>query len=436
MLAAASAAMPEDALAKEMAHDLEVNFNKIAPFGKEDTAMELQDHAARTQGTLVDAVENAEVAEIQRAVFRALTRLRAATTKVFVSIARLEMQATDVMLIATAAIVKGSVEEMLPFHADHQWGFDPVQIGQLFSVIAVPYILAAMSTGKVWQLIGHYQIVFGAAWLALLGVCTWSVFIVASYSHNAMQLGASLMAYGLCLGPTRTPAAPLQKFVDVPQVQVVDEVVDISITKHRHVPMVQTVQKFDDVLPVAYLNRVEEVPITKHRHVPMARTAQKFIDGPQGQGIDEAVDIPITKHRHVPMAQTVQKLADVAQVQYIDWVVDIPVTRHGHGPMVQEVQKAVPITKHRHVPIVQSVQNFVDVPQIQHQDRIVGVPVQKEVHVPVVMKVTKPIIVLAVETAEKVVDVPDINVVESPLIRAIERTAVVVELSWQGLVAR
>ena len=74
---------PEDELAKEMTHDLEMNFNKIAPFGKEDTAKELQDHAAKTQDTLVDAVENAEVAEIKRAVFRALTRLRAAAIKEF-----------------------------------------------------------------------------------------------------------------------------------------------------------------------------------------------------------------------------------------------------------------------------------------------------------------------------------------------------------------
>merc|ERR1712242_561143 len=86
---------PEDELAKEMTHDLEMNFNKIAPFGKEDTAKELQDHAAKTQNTLVDAVENAEVAEIKRAVFRALTRLRAATIKEFDTMARLETQAID-----------------------------------------------------------------------------------------------------------------------------------------------------------------------------------------------------------------------------------------------------------------------------------------------------------------------------------------------------
>jgi hypothetical protein len=69
---------PEDQLAKEMTHDLEMNFNKIAPFGKEDTAKELQDHAADTQDTLVDAVENAEVA---RSSARSSVRSRASARR-------------------------------------------------------------------------------------------------------------------------------------------------------------------------------------------------------------------------------------------------------------------------------------------------------------------------------------------------------------------
>jgi len=68
---------------------------QIEPFGREDTAAELQSHAAKTQNTLVDAVENAEVAEIKRSVFRALTRLRAAEIKEFDTIARLETQSID-----------------------------------------------------------------------------------------------------------------------------------------------------------------------------------------------------------------------------------------------------------------------------------------------------------------------------------------------------
>ena len=79
----------------EMTHDLKVCFNEFAPFDKEITAKELQDHAAKTQDTLVDAVENFEVAGIERAVFRALTRLRAATIKEFYTIARFETQAID-----------------------------------------------------------------------------------------------------------------------------------------------------------------------------------------------------------------------------------------------------------------------------------------------------------------------------------------------------
>ncbi len=42
---------PGDDLAREVADALEMNFNKIAPFGKEDTAKELQDHTAKTQDT-------------------------------------------------------------------------------------------------------------------------------------------------------------------------------------------------------------------------------------------------------------------------------------------------------------------------------------------------------------------------------------------------
>ena len=71
------------------------NATSVTTFGKEDTAAESQSHAARTQDTLVNAVESAEVTKIIRAVFRALTRLRAAETKEFDTIARLGTQITN-----------------------------------------------------------------------------------------------------------------------------------------------------------------------------------------------------------------------------------------------------------------------------------------------------------------------------------------------------
>ena len=52
-----------------------------AYFYKEDVAKDLLDHSAKTQDMLADTTDDAEVAETKRAVFSALTRLRAATIK-------------------------------------------------------------------------------------------------------------------------------------------------------------------------------------------------------------------------------------------------------------------------------------------------------------------------------------------------------------------
>ena len=50
------------------AQEMLENATLIAPFGWGGATAELQSQAARTQDTLVDAMENAEVAEIKRAV--------------------------------------------------------------------------------------------------------------------------------------------------------------------------------------------------------------------------------------------------------------------------------------------------------------------------------------------------------------------------------
>ena len=101
-------------------HDLEVNFTKIAPFGKEDTAKELQDHA----------VENAEVAEIKRTVFRALTRLRAATIKEFDTIARLETQAIDAYTIGQPNTACSS-DFKEGFCTDANWTCRPLNVARI-----------------------------------------------------------------------------------------------------------------------------------------------------------------------------------------------------------------------------------------------------------------------------------------------------------------
>ena len=59
------------------------------------TAAESQSHAARTQVTLMNAVENAEVTEIKCAVFRAFDTSQSYRDEEFVAIDRQETQITD-----------------------------------------------------------------------------------------------------------------------------------------------------------------------------------------------------------------------------------------------------------------------------------------------------------------------------------------------------
>jgi len=114
-----------------------------------------------------------------------------------------------VLLIATAAVVKGSIEEILPFHGDHQWGLEPLGIGILFSIVAVAYISAAVIVGQIWQSLRGHQTFFSASCLSVLGVAAWSMLAVVSYTKDVRALYAALFVYGSCLGLTHTPAALL-----------------------------------------------------------------------------------------------------------------------------------------------------------------------------------------------------------------------------------
>jgi len=117
--------------------------------------------------------------------------------------------ACSIILIAMAAVVKGSVEEMLPFHADHRWGYDPMEIGKCFCTIAIAYITAAGLVGQFWTRLGQFQVVFSAFWLLMLGIVAWMSFAVFTYYRDANALLITLAGYGVCLGMTHTPAALL-----------------------------------------------------------------------------------------------------------------------------------------------------------------------------------------------------------------------------------
>mmetsp|Transcript_2101 Transcript_2101/g.6182 ORF Transcript_2101/g.6182 Transcript_2101/m.6182 type:complete len:506 (+) Transcript_2101:105-1622(+) len=115
----------------------------------------------------------------------------------------------SVVLITTAGMVKASMEEVLPFHADHRWGLDPLAIGNLFSCVALAYILSAMVASQVWIHTEGCHVCLSAISLVMLGVSAWCVLLTASvYKHEGL-LVTNLVLYGVALGFTQTPAALL-----------------------------------------------------------------------------------------------------------------------------------------------------------------------------------------------------------------------------------
>merc|ERR1719498_1820348 len=74
---------------------------------------------------------------------------------------------------------------------------------------------------------------------------------------------------------------------EVPQVQYIDKVVDVSVQKQRQVP-VHTVA-------------TKEVHVPQQRHVPMVQVVQKTVEVPQVQYVDNHIHVPVHKQRHVPV---------------------------------------------------------------------------------------------------------------------------------------
>jgi len=113
------------------------------------------------------------------------------------------------LIITMSAGIKGSVEEMLPFHADHQWGYQPMQIGQLFCTTAVAFFVAAAIVSQTWTSLGRFQVVFSSQCIALLGVTACMSFHVAYYYKDETALFGTFASYGFAAGLSFTAAAQL-----------------------------------------------------------------------------------------------------------------------------------------------------------------------------------------------------------------------------------
>jgi hypothetical protein len=134
----------------------------------------------------------------------------------------------SVIIITPAALMKSSIEELLPFFADHELQFDEVNVGCCFSVVAVSFTAASVLAGLLWREEANYDRITNAemakeckmlykrrtwivgTWLAMLGC--FAACIMLAYEMFPTPSGiylfyALLVLYGLSLGATHTPAS-------------------------------------------------------------------------------------------------------------------------------------------------------------------------------------------------------------------------------------
>jgi hypothetical protein len=136
----------------------------------------------------------------------------------------------SIVCIAPAAMVKSSMEGILPLFAGAQ-GYDEFEVGQLFTMVSVGFILSAVTLGYIWTSLRPFgRVAISGLSLILLGglACfilraygidktpTWyAEFFIWMNGGTRVMFYASLVFYGVLLGLTHTaPALYLGEVLD------------------------------------------------------------------------------------------------------------------------------------------------------------------------------------------------------------------------------
>jgi hypothetical protein len=136
----------------------------------------------------------------------------------------------SIVCIAPAAMVKSSMEGILPLFAGTQ-GYDEFEVGQLFTMVSVGFILSATILGYVWTSLRPFgRVAISGISLILLGALacvvlraygidkspTWyAEFFIWANGSTRVTFYACLVFYGVLLGLTHTgPALYLGEVLD------------------------------------------------------------------------------------------------------------------------------------------------------------------------------------------------------------------------------
>ena len=90
---------------------------------------------------------------------------------------------------------------------------------------------------------------------------------------------------------------------------------------------------------VQHIHRIVDVPVVMHPQVPTIQTVQKIVEVPQNQYLDQAVDMLVVMQRQSSMTRKLARTAKIPQVPLIDRNVDVLVMMQRHVPMIRRVHR-------------------------------------------------------------------------------------------------
>merc|ERR1719220_3065366 len=136
----------------------------------------------------------------------------------------------------------------------------------------------------------------------------------------------------------------VEKTVEVPQIEYVDNHVHSPVQKHRHVPVVQKVQKTVEVNVIETIEKIVDVPVVKQVEVPQIQTIEKIVEVPYLQTVEKIVEVPqigetvagVQKHMTVQL-ETVRQEAPVEMSQEIVAGPPLP-AESGPSVVLQELE--------------------------------------------------------------------------------------------------
>merc|ERR1719281_2376624 len=112
--------------------------------------------------------------------------------------------------------------------------------------------------------------------------------------------------------------------------------------------MVQKVQRTVQVPQVEYVDNHVHVPVHKQRHVPMVSVTQKHVEVPVIQTVEKIVDVPVVKQIDVPHITTIEKIVEVPHVQVVEKVEEVPMVGQTLPGAQRHTQVALPPVRQQH----------------------------------------------------------------------------------------